>query len=173
MSPGQRQRWPASDTGDAPASHNETTPIRAHHLAVLIWAGRIAGAALLAAMAGIHLYLWNTGYRTIPIIGPLFLANAIAGAVLCLAVLLSSGRALAWISAAGAALAAGTLAGLILSVTIGLFGFTESLRASLTTPTIAAEAAAILVLGALAIHQTAAHHPRFHRPHTADATPRS
>ncbi|MDQ6657997.1 MAG: hypothetical protein M3Z00_07205 [Actinomycetota bacterium] len=129
---------------------------------VLVWAGRVAGAALLAAMAGIHLYLWNTGYRTIPIIGPLFLANAVAGALLCLALLLSTRRALLLISAAGAALAAGTLVGLILSVTSGLFGFTESLQAQLTTPSIATEAAAIVILGGLAGYE-AAHHSRFMR----------
>lgn len=78
-----------------------------------MWAGRVTGAGLLAAMAGIHLYLWDTGYRTIDIIGPLFLVNAVLGALLCLAVLVAIWQALLWSSAAGAALAAGTLLGLI------------------------------------------------------------
>jgi hypothetical protein len=47
--------------------------------------------ALLAAMGGIHLYLYLDGYRTVATIGPLFLLNAALGAVATVAVLARSG----------------------------------------------------------------------------------
>lgn len=129
---------------------------------LLEWAARLVGAALLAAMAGIHMHLWNTGYRTIAVIGPLFLVNAIAGALLCVAVVAAPRKLLVWVSAAGAGLLAGTLLGLLLSATTGLFGFTESLHAPLVAATIATELAGTVVLGGLAVY-LAAQHPLFIR----------
>ena len=83
---------------------------------------RVAGAALLAATGGIHLDLYLTGYRSIPTIGWLFLLQVIAAFGLALAVLVSGSRLAA---AAGAGFALSTLAGYLLSVWIGLFGFKE------------------------------------------------
>jgi predicted lipoprotein with Yx(FWY)xxD motif len=83
---------------------------------------RVAGAGLLAATGAIHLDLYLTGYRTIPTIGWLFLLQVIAAFALAVAVLLS-GRRLA--AAAGAGFALATLAGYLLSIWVGLFGFTE------------------------------------------------
>ena len=39
---------------------------------------RVAGAGLLAAAGGIHLDLYLTGYRSIPVIGWLFLLQVIS-----------------------------------------------------------------------------------------------
>src|SRR4051794_15841248 len=50
---------------------------------------RVLGAALLAAMAWIHLYLWGQGYSDIHLIGPAFMLNAVAGFVLAAAVLVA------------------------------------------------------------------------------------
>ena len=83
---------------------------------------RVAGAALLAATAGIHLDLYLTGYRSIPTIGWLFLLQVIAALVLALAVLVTGSRLAA---AAGAGFALSTLGGYLLTVWIGLFGFKE------------------------------------------------
>jgi predicted lipoprotein with Yx(FWY)xxD motif len=83
---------------------------------------RIAGAALLIASASIHLDLYLTGYRTIPTIGWLFLLQIISAFGLALAV----GLTRHWLAAAaGAGFALGTLAGYLLSLKVGLFGFTE------------------------------------------------
>jgi|SRR5579875_1353446 len=41
----------------------------------------LAGAALMAASAAIHLDLWATGYQAIAVIGPLFLAQGTASAL--------------------------------------------------------------------------------------------
>ena len=83
---------------------------------------RITGAALLAVTGAIHLDLYLTGYRTIPTIGWLFLLQVIAAFGLAVAVAVSGSRLVA---ASGALFALSTLGGYLLSVWIGLFGFTE------------------------------------------------
>jgi predicted lipoprotein with Yx(FWY)xxD motif len=85
------------------------------------WLG-IAGAALLVASGAIHLDLYLTGYRTIPTIGPLFLLQVIAAFVLAAAILVTGN----WVAeAAGAGFAVSVLGGYLLSLWVGLFGFTE------------------------------------------------
>jgi len=85
------------------------------------WSG-IVGAAFLIAAGAIHLDLYLTGYRSIPTIGWLFLVQVISAFVLAAAILVTR---LALAAAAGAAFALGTLAGYLLSLKVGLFGFTE------------------------------------------------
>ena len=83
---------------------------------------RLAGGGLLAATGAIHLDLYVTGYRSIPVIGWLFLLQVIAAFGLGAAVLATGG----WLAAAaGAGFALATLGGYLLSLWIGLFGFTE------------------------------------------------
>ena len=85
------------------------------------WFG-IAGAALLVASGAIHLDLYLTGYRTIPTIGTLFLLQVIAAFALAVAIPVTG----SWlVAAAGAAFAISTLGGYLLSLWVGLFGFTE------------------------------------------------
>lgn len=97
----------------------------------LLWPLRVAGAGLLAATAAIHLDLYLTGYRTIHVIGPLFLLQVIAGFALAFLVLVTPliARSSALPAAAAAALGAGfaiaTLGGYLLSLWVGLFGFRE------------------------------------------------
>jgi hypothetical protein len=83
---------------------------------------RVAGAGLLAVTWAIHLDLYLTGYRSIPVIGWLFLLQVIAAFGLAAAVLVSGSRLAA---AAGAGFALSTLGGYLLSVWIGLFGLKE------------------------------------------------
>ena len=85
------------------------------------WYG-IAGAALLVASGAIHLDLYVTGYNSIPTIGPLFLLQIISAFLLAAAIPLT-GLRLAY--AAGAGFGLGTLGGYLLSLKVGLFGFTE------------------------------------------------
>jgi predicted lipoprotein with Yx(FWY)xxD motif len=85
------------------------------------WYG-IAGAALLVASGAIHLDLYLTGYDSIPTIGPLFLLQVIAAFLLAVVIPLTGNR-LAY--AAGAGFALSTLGGYLLSLKVGLFGFTE------------------------------------------------
>ena len=86
------------------------------------WYCGIAGAAFLIASGSIHLDLYLTGYRSIPTIGWLFLLQIIAAFVLAIAILVTRN----WLAAAaGAGFAASTLGGYLLSLKVGLFGFTE------------------------------------------------
>jgi predicted lipoprotein with Yx(FWY)xxD motif len=107
------------------------------------WYG-IAGAALLVASGAIHLDLYVTGYRTIPTIGWLFLLQVIAAFALA-AIILVTGSRLA--AAAGAGFAISTLGGYLLSLWVGLFGFTE-VR---TTAGIVAGIIDVAAFGALAV----------------------
>jgi hypothetical protein len=69
-----------------------------------------------------HLDLYLTGYRSIPVIGWLFLLQVIAAFGLAAAVLVTGSRLAA---AAGAGFVLCALGGYLLSVWIGLFGFQE------------------------------------------------
>jgi predicted lipoprotein with Yx(FWY)xxD motif len=85
------------------------------------WPG-IAGAALLIASGAIHLDLYLTGYRTIPTIGWLFLLQVISAFGLAIAIPVTRHPLAA---ASGAAFGVATLGGYLLSLKVGLFGFTE------------------------------------------------
>ena len=93
--------------------------------------------------AFIHLHLWDTGYRHIPTIGPLFLLQGIAGIVI--AVVIAVWRR-PLVSLIGALFAASTIGGLVLSVEVGLFGFKDSFSAPYATSSLIIEAAAFVVL---------------------------
>lgn len=113
---------------------------------------RLVGAALLAATAAIHLHLWSQGYRDIHLIGPLFLLDSVSAIGLALAVLLSPSRLLPWAALLGGLLELGTLGGLVMSATVGVFGFTESWQADLVPQSIVVES----VGGALMLGYAAA-----------------
>ena len=104
---------------------------------------RLGCAALLAWIGYIHLHLWLEGYRHIPTNGPLFLLDAIAGFALA-AVVLAWPRPLAGLLAAG--YTAATLGALIISLSVGLFGFRESISASYVTETLVIETITVLAL---------------------------
>jgi predicted lipoprotein with Yx(FWY)xxD motif len=89
---------------------------------------RVTGGGLLIATGAVHLDLYLTGYRTIGVIGPLFLMQVIAAFGLGLAVLVIGSRwpTASWLAAtAGALFALATLGGYLLSLWFGLFGFRE------------------------------------------------
>jgi len=108
---------------------------------------RVAGAGLLAATGAIHLDLYLTGYRSIPLVGWLFLLQVITAFALAAAVLATGSRLLA---AAGAGFALATLGGYLLSVWIGLFGFKE-IRTTAGVVAGVIEVAAFAALAVLAV----------------------
>jgi predicted lipoprotein with Yx(FWY)xxD motif len=109
------------------------------------WYYGIAGAALLVASGAIHLDLYLTGYRSIPTIGWLFLLQIITACLLAVAILVTRN----WLAAAaGAGFAISTLGGYLLSLKVGLFGFTE-------VRTTAGIIAAIIDVAAFAVLATA------------------
>ncbi len=111
---------------------------------------RLAVLALTATGAGfliwsgvIHLELWGDGYKDISVIGPLFLVQGIASIVIAVAV-----AALRWLVLllAGAVAGVATAVGLLLSASVGLFGYTESLMVPYATLSLAVEFTAAFVL---------------------------
>ena len=118
----------------------------------LRWAVRLVGAALLLGNAWIHEHLYNLGYATVPMIGPLFRIDGVLATAVAVVVLLAPGVWFALACLAGALLQLGTLAGLAASLTVGVFGFTETLDAPFLTQSVVVEVlgAAVLLLGAWA-----------------------
>ena len=106
---------------------------------------RLVSIGLLGALGWVHLHLWQQGYRHIPTIGPLFLAAAVSATLVGFCLLVRPSRLIAL---AGVGLSLGILAGLIVSVNFGLFGFKESLSAPFAVESILLEVAAGLTLGA-------------------------
>jgi hypothetical protein len=104
---------------------------------------RLACVALLVWIGYIHLHLWQEGYRHIPTNGPLFLLDAVTGFVLA-AVLLARPRPLAGLVSAG--YSAATLGALVISLSVGLFGFRESISASYVAESLTIETITALAL---------------------------
>jgi len=104
---------------------------------------QLMSVALLGWIGYIHLHLWLEGYRQIPTDGPLFLLDAVAGLTLA-ATLLVWPAPLTRLLAIG--YTAGTLGALLISLTVGLFGFHESISASYVTLSLLIEAITVLVL---------------------------
>ena len=118
---------------------------------------RLAGAVLLAAIAAIHLYLWQDGYDSIDVIGPAFLLQAVLGFGGALLLLIAPPRLLVWAAVLGLLFSAGSLAALLQS-TRGLFGaepglfdFVESDVAPLWQESFWVEVAAVVVLLVLTV----------------------
>jgi plastocyanin len=107
----------------------------------------VVAVGLIVASALIHLHLWHTGYRHIATIGPLFLAQVIAGFAIASFVLLTRN-----VRAAGLAFGfvASTLVGFLLSINVGLFGFKDSFSAPDAHLALFVEIAALAVLAAAA-----------------------
>jgi hypothetical protein len=122
----------------------------------------IAAAALMVWSGVIHLQLWSDGYRSISVIGPLFLIQGIGSIALAL-VLVAFRRVV--LLAAGAVLMAGTAVGLLLSAGIGLFGYQESLAVPYATTSLTVEFTGAAVLAVAAATVLAARpQPRPARP---------
>jgi hypothetical protein len=109
---------------------------------------RLAAIAILVTGA-VHLELWLWhGYRGIPTIGPLFLLNAVAAAVIGVGLLWRGG----WpIEVAGLGYAASTFAAFLISVYHGLFGFVDTIHGTAKTVAGTAEIAAVVLLSAALI----------------------
>ena len=114
---------------------------RTARAAVLVLAA--IGAGFLVWSGVIHLMLWSDGYKDVSVIGPLFLVQGIASIVLAVAIV-----AFRWLAllAAGAVAGVATAVGLLLSVDVGLFGFTENLSVPYAELSLAVEFTAAFVL---------------------------
>jgi hypothetical protein len=101
------------------------------------------GAGFLVWSAVIHLMLWSEGYKDISVIGPLFIIQGIACIVLAVAIV-----AFRWLAliVAGAVAGVATAVGLLLTASVGLFGYVESLTVPYAVLSLAVEFTAAFVL---------------------------
>jgi hypothetical protein len=109
---------------------------------LLFW--QILSALFLLAMAGIHLYLVFDGVGGV--LGVLFVLNTIGGVVLAIAMIFAPGRFLHWASVLSLLFVAGTLLALVLALTVGLFGITETIDFTLVPTTLVVESIGVIVL---------------------------
>jgi hypothetical protein len=115
----------------------------------LVWVLRLLGAGLLLAISGIHFHLWQEGYDGIDVIGPAFLMQTVLGLGGAMLLIVTPLRWLHWVALLDLAFAAGSLGALLITTTVGMFGFVETTTATLWWETLWVEIAAIVVLGAL------------------------
>ncbi len=104
---------------------------------------RLASVGLLSAIGWVHQHLWQVGYRQIPTIGPLFLVAAVGTGIVAVAMLVWPTR---FVGLLGFGTVMGILAGLIVSINVSLFGFTESSSAPFAVESIVLEMAAAITL---------------------------
>jgi hypothetical protein len=105
---------------------------------------RVLGAILLIATGVIHLVLVFLGVGGV--LGVLFVLNAIAGVVLGVALLVARGVLLRIATALGLLFLIASLAALLLALTVGLFGITETWDFTLVPETVIVEAIGVVVL---------------------------
>jgi hypothetical protein len=112
----------------------------------------VAGALLVLWSSYIHFHLWQSiGYKHIATIGPLFLAQWIGGVLL--AILVAVVRRV-WAAILGIGFALVTMAGFLVTVQHGLFGFKESWAAPFAHEAFYVEiatAVVLLIAGALCL----------------------
>lgn len=125
-------------------SSSRTDPASAEHPALRIVRALVTASVLLSA--DIHLVLYADGYAEIPVIGPLFLVNVVAG--LLIGVFLLIGRHWFWAFTA-AGFGAATFAAYLISATVGLFGVQEQIWDAQSV--LAAVAEIIAVIGGVVL----------------------
>lgn len=120
---------------------------------------RYLGAAALLAVGLDHLEQRTVAhYAAIPTIGTLFLLNFVSATVVAVALALplerlggpAARRLPLLLALAGVGIAAGSVTGLLVSETAGLFAFKEDAYRSAIVLSLAIEATAIVLLGAYA-----------------------
>ena len=110
----------------------------------LLWVMRILSAIVLLVVGGIHLYLVFVGVGGL--LGVLFVLNAIAGLVLAIGMLFLHGRLLSITTVLSLLFVIATLSALLLALTVGLFGITETWDFTLVPETVVIESIGIVVL---------------------------
>jgi hypothetical protein len=109
-----------------------------------MWVLRILSAALLLITGGIHLYLVFNGVGGI--LGVMFVLNAVAGLVLAIAMIVVRGTLFRAAAVLSLLFLIATLMALVLALTVGLFGITETWDFMLVPQTVIVESIGIVVL---------------------------
>jgi hypothetical protein len=121
---------------------------------------RLIGVLAILVTGAVHLQQYLGDYHSIPTIGPLFLLNAIGSGVVAVGLLLPVERwlgerrgeiAVGLLALGGVAIGLGALISLYIAETSTLFGFSEGTLETVMWIAIVAEAAAVAVLGPVAI----------------------
>jgi hypothetical protein len=121
---------------------------------------RRVGVLAILVTGAVHLQQYLGDYHAIPTIGPLFLLNAIGSAAVAVGLLLPFERwlgerrgeiAVGLLALGGAAIGLGALISLYIAETSTLFGFSEGTLETVMWIAIVAEAAAVAVLGPVAV----------------------
>ncbi|MGC5170165.1 hypothetical protein ACLQ2Q_05905 [Microbacterium sp. DT81.1] len=110
----------------------------------VLWIMRILSAVLLLVAGGIHLYLVFNGVGGI--LGVAFTLNAVAALVLAIAMLVLHGRLLQLATVLSLLFLIATLLALVLALTVGLFGISQTWDFTLVPQTVILEAIGIVVL---------------------------
>lgn len=111
---------------------------------------RMLAAAGVLVSGAVHLLLWFDGYRTIPLIGPAFMLNAVA-AVAIAALLLWWPHWVPLLLAIG--FGASTLGAFVISATVGLFGVHEVWSGGAVLTAAASEVLAIVASVIAVVHE--------------------
>ena len=135
----------------AASPHHRKVHLGGDWVEVLALVLRLAAVGLLSGVGWIHLHLWQEGYRHIPAVGPLFLAAAMSAFLVGASWLARPSRLIAL---AGTGVAVGILAGLIVSINVGLFGFQESLSAPFAVESVVLDIATALDRGGVGGHRS-------------------
>jgi hypothetical protein len=110
----------------------------------ILWVLRILSAIVLLTIGGIHLFLVFDGVGGI--LGVFFVLNAIAGVVLAIGMLVLHGRLLGLVTVLSLLFAIASLAALLLALTVGLFGITETWDFTLVPQTVIVDAIGVVIL---------------------------
>jgi len=105
---------------------------------------RILGAIVLVAIAGIHLFLVFDGVGGV--LGVLFVLNGVAGVVLAVGMLALRRRLFTITSILGFLFSLASLLALVVALTVGLFGITETWDFTLVPQTVVIDAIGVVVL---------------------------
>lgn len=110
----------------------------------LLRAMRILSAIVLFAIGGIHLFLVFDGVGGV--LGVLFILNGITGIVLAIGMLTLHGRLLKLDTVLSLLFIIASLLALVLALSVGLFGITETWSFTLVPETVVIDAIGVVVL---------------------------
>src|SRR4051812_19698829 len=124
---------------------------------------RYLGAVAVLAVGVDHLEQYYVDYyRAVPTIGTLFVLDFISATVIGVGLMLPLGRLLPLLAIAGIGIAGGTLAGLLASENVSLFGFMEVGYRSAIVLSIVFDVAAVAFLSAFLALRALSHGVRRH-----------
>jgi hypothetical protein len=137
------RRFDISEAWRAASPRHRRVHLRRDRMEIPLLLLRLVSVGLLSALGWVHLHLWQVGYRHIPTIGPLFLLAAVGTVTIAVTMFVRPSRLVALL---GFGTVMGILAGLIVSINVGLFGFTESSSAPFAVESIVLEMVAAITL---------------------------